>query len=89
MKARVTQIESARHYKDGQRRITLRFDEAGDVFANQITVPEQACGVGTVDLDQVFEVVLVREQNVVDVSDKLAYAPGESYHHDSNKMGKW
>jgi len=57
MKARVEKIESARQYKDKQRRITLNFIEA-DSWQHEITVKESALGIVGIELDMELEVKL-------------------------------
>jgi hypothetical protein len=60
MRVRVTEIESARGYKDGQRRITIKIDEPNAFYKNELLLPESALGLGRVELDEEFEVILSR-----------------------------
>lgn len=60
MRVRVTEIESARDHKDGQRRVTIKLDDQESWLHSELQVPESALGLGTVELDEEFEVILSR-----------------------------
>lgn len=65
MKVRVTEIESARSYKDGQRRITIQLDGLNTLYKNELLVPESMLGLGLVELDEEFTVILSREPRIL------------------------
>lgn len=67
MQARVIEIESGSEYRDGERRLTLKFlDDEGAILdgsiRNRVTLRENAVGVGGLGLDSVVTVKFVHEE---------------------------
>jgi hypothetical protein len=59
MKAKVTEISSGQQYTDGERRVTLRVEEADGMF-NSLRIPLSKLNLKEIELDEELEITIRR-----------------------------